>query len=74
MRYSINLTHIATDIPTVVPISKDAYHNIVWPHPTDDVADTTLTNILGTDWDKDFFYDGCTLDNRFDRDSNKGEK
>ena len=40
-RYSIKLTHIATDYPKNVIISKDDYHSIVWP--TGDSADITIT-------------------------------
>jgi len=64
-RYSIKLTHIATDYPKNVIISKDDYHSIVWP--IGDSADITLTNVLGIGWDNDFFYGGCVLNNSYSK-------
>ncbi len=58
--HKINLTHIATSYPHSFDIDDDTYAKIFKASSTSDAIDTFLSNKLGMDWDKDFFFDSIS--------------
>ena len=55
--HRLNLTHIATDYPDSVLITKNDFNDVVNNITT---PEKLLDKILGDDWDLDFFYDNMT--------------
>ena len=55
--HRLNLTHIATDYPDSVLITKNDFNDVVNNITT---PEKLLDKILGSDWHLDFFYDNMT--------------
>lgn len=68
IKHKVNLTHIATSYPESVELTDRQYKNLSFVHSyktgsylsqalQDEVLDMIISNVLGNDWEEQFFFD-----------------